>query len=302
MELSNSNFLFLAVTILFLFFTASQGANSKLFREYIGAESESIKLSHVPINSGVDFHFILSFAIDYTSLENPSPTNGKFKAFWASSHVTPEEIALIKDNNPNVKVAVSLGGDSIGGEKAYFAPKSIESWVKNAVSSLTHMIKHYNIDGIDIDYEHFRSDPDTFSECIGRLITSLKESGTISFSSIAPYDDDGEVQSHYLVLWKHHGNAIDYVNFQFYAYDKISPSQFVKLFNKQAAHYGGGQILASFISDGSNGGLGPHNGFLEACKELKEQDKLGGIFIWSADDSSKHGFKGEKESQAFLAA
>ncbi|KAF2300455.1 hypothetical protein GH714_013512 [Hevea brasiliensis] len=59
-----------------------QRANSKLFREYIGAESESIKLSHVPINSGVDFHFILSFAIDYTSLENPSPTNGKFKAFW----------------------------------------------------------------------------------------------------------------------------------------------------------------------------------------------------------------------------
>uniref|UniRef100_A0A2C9W0E4 GH18 domain-containing protein n=1 Tax=Manihot esculenta TaxID=3983 RepID=A0A2C9W0E4_MANES len=278
-----------------------EGANSKLFREYIGAESESIKLSHVPINSDVEFHFIISFAIDYTSLENPSPTNGKFNPFWASSHVTPQEIASIKHKNPNVKIAVSLGGDTIGHKKAYFAPKSINSWVKNAISSLTHMIKHYNIDGIDIDYEHFRSDPDTFSECIGRLITSLKRSGTISFSSIAPYDDDGEVQSHYLQLWKQYGNEIDYVNFQFYAYERISPSQFVKHFNKQAAHYGGGQILASFISGGGSGGLSPDEGFFEACQELREQEKLGGIFIWSADDSKKHGFKGEKEAQAFLA-
>jgi hypothetical protein len=29
---------------------------------------------------------------------------------------------------------------------------------------------------------------------------------------------------------------------------------------------------------------------------------LGGIFIWSADNSKKHGFEGEKNSQHLLAA
>lgn len=279
----------------------SIAANSKLFREYIGAVSDSIKLSDVPINSKVQFHFILAFAIDYTSLTNPAPTNGKFNAFWVSSHVTPQEIASIKGKYSNVKIAVGLGGDSIGDGKAFFAPKSVDSWVQNAITSLTSMIKEYNLDGIDIDYEHFRSDPNIFAECIGRLITSLKKSETASFASIAPYDDK-QVQSHYLALWKKYGHAIDYVNFQFYAYDKISVSQFVKLFDKQTSNYKGGQVSASFITaDGNGGGLGPDDGFFKACKEIKDKDKLGGIFIWSADDSKKHRFKGEKESQELLA-
>ncbi|CAK7336767.1 unnamed protein product [Dovyalis caffra] len=282
-----------------LFFVA---ANSKLFREYIGATSSSIKLSDVPIDSKVEFHFILSFAVDYTTVGNPSPTNGKFNAIWASSHVSPEDIASIKDRHSNVKVAVSLGGDSVRREKALFAPKSIDSWVQNAISSLTTMIKQYNLDGIDIDYEHFRSDSHTFAECIGRLITSLKKSGTISFASIAPYED-GEVQSHYLALWKKYGHAIDHVNFQFYAYQKLSVSQFVKHFDEQASNYGGGQILASFSTDDDSdkGGLSPDDGFFEACKELKEKKALGGIFIWSADNSKKRRFEGEKNSQLLLS-
>ncbi|XP_011023951.1 PREDICTED: chitinase 2-like [Populus euphratica] len=292
----------LITSVLILFFTTGNAANSKLFREYIGAMSSSIKLSDVPVSSHVEFHFIIAFAIDYTGLENPSPTNGKFNAFWASTHVTPEEIASVKDKHSNVKVAVSLGGDSVGSKKAFFAPKSIDSWVQNAISSLTRMIKQYNLDGIDIDYEHFKSDPRTFAECVGRLITTLKKSRTISFASIAPYDD-GEVQSHYLALWKKYGHAIDHVNFQFYAYKKSSVSQFVKHFDEQASNYRGGQILASFSTDDeSEGALDPDGGFFEACKELKGKEKLGGIFIWSADNSKKHGFEGEKKSQHLLAA
>ncbi|KAJ9698290.1 hypothetical protein PVL29_007396 [Vitis rotundifolia] len=279
---------------------AVQAANSKLFREYIGAESESIKLTDVPINSKVEFHFILAFAIDYTNGNSPSPSNGKFNIFWESNHLGPGEIASIKHEHSNVKVAVSLGGDSVGDGKAFFAPNSIDSWVKNSVPSLTNMIKEYNLDGIDIDYEHFHSDPSTFAECIGQLIMSLKKSGTIKFASIAPFDDE-EVQSHYLALWKKYGHVIDYVNFQFYAYDKISVSQFVSYFKKQASNYAGGQILASFIS-GGGGGLKPDDGFFEACSELKGEGILGGIFIWCADESTKQGFEYEKKSQDFLAS
>ncbi|PWA83441.1 2S globulin, Glycoside hydrolase, catalytic domain-containing protein [Artemisia annua] len=88
---------------------------------------------------------------------------------------------------------------------------------------------------------------------------------------------------------------------KFYAYDKeTTVSQFMTYFETQRSNYGGGSILASFISDGS-GGLLPQNGFFTACSRLKSQGKLGGIFVWSADDSKALGFKYEKQSQALLA-
>ncbi|KAH7675146.1 Chitinase protein [Dioscorea alata] len=277
--------------------------STDLFREYIGAEFNGVKFSDVPINQHVDFHFILSFAIDYTTTSNsPSPTNGHFNIFWDTDNLTPSQVTSIKQNHNNVKVALSLGGDSVGdGYYAYFNPSSVDSWVSNAVSSLTNIIQRYNLDGIDIDYEHFDADPETFAECIGRLLTTLKTNGLISFASIAPFDDD-QVQSHYQALWQKYGHVIDYVNFQFYAYDAgTTVSQFLGYYETQSEKYKGGKILASMATDGS-GGLSPQNGFFRACTTLRAQGKLPGIFIWSADDSMANGFPYEKRSQSLMAA
>ncbi|KAH0986514.1 hypothetical protein GBA52_013691 [Prunus armeniaca] len=272
-------------------------ANSDLFREYIGAQFKNVKFSDVPINPNVEFHFILSFAIDYDT--SSSPTNGKFNVFWDSDNLSPSQVSSIKNQHSNVKVAFSLGGDTVNGVPAEFKPSSIDSWVSNAVSSLTGIIQQYNLDGIDIDYEHFSADPATFSECIGKLITTLKNNGVISFASIAPFDDD-QVQSHYLALWKSYGHLIDYVNFQFYAYDQgTTVSQFINYFKTQSSNYNGGKVLASFISDGSRG-LSPENGFFTACDTLKSEQQLHGIFVWSADDSKANGFRYEEQSQNFL--
>lgn len=274
-------------------------ANSKLFRDYIGAESDKVKLSEVPINPKVEFHFILAFAIDYT--HDIKPSNGRFNVFWDTKNLGPKQISSTKQAHSNVKFAVSLGGDSVTDhQKAIFRAKSISSWLQNAISSLTEMIKFYNIDGIDIDYEHFAASPEVFSECIGRLITTLKKSGTISFASIAPYEDD-DIQRHYLALWSKYGDVIDYVNFQFYAYDKLSVPKFIQNYNKQVSNYGGGQVLASFqVKNG--GGLNPKDGFFEACNTLLKQGKLGGVFLWCADESEGNGFEYEKKSQKMLAS
>ncbi|KAM3323378.1 chitinase 2 [Capsicum chacoense] len=287
--------------IFFLFPSPMYAApgNSNIFREYIGAEFKNVKFSDVPIHSGIEFHFILSFAIDYTT-SSPAPTNGQFNIFWDTNNLTPAAVSAIKDQHSNVKVALSLGGDSVGGSSAYFNPSSVDSWVSNAVSSLTAIIKQYNLDGIDIDYEHFQADSNTFAECIGRLITTLKNNRVISFASIAPYADK-EVQSHYKALWKSYGHIIDYVNFQFYAYDKgTTVSQFMGYFATQRSNYQKGRILASFGTDGS-GGISPENGFFRACSKLLSKGELAGIFVWSADDSKSNGFKYEKQAQALLA-
>ena len=297
--MASQKFLFQTLLSFLPLLYSSQASN--VFREYIGAEFKGVKFSDVPINPGVDFHFILSFAIDYTR-SNPTPTNGDFNIFWDTENLTPTDVTAIKQSNSNVKVALSIGGDSVGNEKVQFNPTSVDSWVSNAVSSLTTIIKQYNLDGIDIDYEHFVADPDTFTECIGQLLTTLKNNGVISFASIAPFDDD-QVQSHYLALWKKYGNVIDYVNFQFYAYaSSTTVSQFLNYFETQRANYEGGKVLASFATDGSSGGLRPQGGFFSACNTLKMQGKLDGIFIWSADDSKSNGFIYEMQSQSLLAS
>ncbi|XAR59039.1 Chitinase [Bertholletia excelsa] len=289
-------------TLLLLRSPSADARNSNLFREYIGAIFNGVKFSDVPINPGVEFHFILAFAIDYTNLSSPAPTNGKFNVFWDSDNLGPSQVSAIKRNHPNVKVALSLGGATVGSENVFFKPSSVDSWVSNAVSSLTHLIKQYHLDGIDIDYESFVStDPKTFTECIGRVITTLKNNKLITFASIAPFDN-ATVQEHYLALMKSYGDVIDYVNFQFYSYDAgTTVAQFVKYYETLSSNYGNGKVMASFISDGSSG-LSPQNGFFEACQKLKNQGELSGIFVWCADESKKYGFRYEKQAQALLAS
>ncbi|WOK91774.1 hypothetical protein Cni_G00465 [Canna indica] len=296
---STSLFSLILFQALFLHLLAPP-SSAALFREYIGAEFTGVRFSDVPVRPGIDFHFILAFAIDYTAA--PSPTNGKFNIFWDNQNLSPAAVAAIKRSHPNAKVALSLGGDTVSGQFAYFAPSSVDSWVDNAVASLTSIIKQYHLDGIDVDYEHFQVDPDTFAECIGRLVTRLKSAGVISFASIAPFDDD-DVQRHYQALWRKYGKAIDYVNFQFYAYDKgTTVAQFLSHFDEQRSNYRGGKLLASFNTEKDPGGLTPQNGFFRACNTLKKQGKLGGIFVWTADTSKGDGFRYEKQAQSLLLA
>ncbi|CAN1249361.1 Chitinase 1 [Linum perenne] len=278
-------------TILFFFLLLLNAVPSQqlLFREYIGAEGNNVTFTDVPINPSIDFHFILSFAIDYTSSSHPSPTNGIFKPYWDTQNLGLFHISSIKSWHPNVKVAMSLGGDTVANQSVVFKPKELVSM--------------YNLDGIDIDYEHFEpgADTNTFVECIGQLLSHLKRNNIIKFASIAPFDDD-DVQRHYMALWNKYGHLIDYVNFQFYAYDKGTNIQdFLKFYHVQSSNYRGGKVLASFGTDDS-GGLRPAGGFFKACSELWRENKFHGIFIWSADDSKKLSFRPEIDSQCFLAA
>ncbi|CAL4981768.1 unnamed protein product [Urochloa decumbens] len=72
--------------------------NGYLFREYIGAQFTGVQFSDVPINAFVSFHFILSFAIDYTPVNQqnpPVPTNGVFTPFWDTANLSPSAVAAI---------------------------------------------------------------------------------------------------------------------------------------------------------------------------------------------------------------
>uniref|UniRef100_A0A0D9XJR1 GH18 domain-containing protein n=1 Tax=Leersia perrieri TaxID=77586 RepID=A0A0D9XJR1_9ORYZ len=280
---------------------AVTAANSNLFRDYIGAIFNGVKFTDVPINPKVRFDFILAFIIDYTTSTNPpTPTNGKFNIFWQNSVLSPSAVASIKQSNPNVRVAVSMGGATVNDRPVFFNITSVDSWVSNAVESLTTIVKDNNLDGIDIDYEQFQVDTATFAECVGRLITILKSRGVIKFASIAPFGN-AQVQSYYMALWAKYGAVIDYINFQFYAYGaSTTEAQYVDFFNQQIVNYPGGNILASFTTAATTTSV-PIETALSACRTLQKEGKLYGIFIWAADHSMRQGFKYDTEAQALLA-
>jgi len=109
------------------------------------------------------------------------------------------------------------------------------------------------------------------------------------------------VQSHYQALWASYGRVIDYINFQFYAYDaSTTADQYVNHFDDQIANYPGGNILASFSTEPTTTSV-PIDTALSACQALQSQGKLYGIFIWVADYSNSRGFKYETQAQALLA-
>ncbi|CAL4985130.1 unnamed protein product [Urochloa decumbens] len=282
--------------------------NGYLFREYIGAQFTGVQFTDVPINALLSFHFILAFAIDYTPVNQkptPTPTNGVFSPFWDTDNLSPSAVAAIKAAHPNVAVMAGIGGDSVQDiVKANFTPTSVDSWVSNAVPSLTNIINTYGLDGIDVDYERFapNADVNTFVECIGRLLTQLKKNMPWITTSIAPFDDR-TVQSYYKPLWSKYSSVIDYVNFQFYGYDDSTDvARYVQFYDQQSANYPGGKVLASFMTGNTTGRISPDLG-ISAAQELQRENKLLGLFIWSADGSknSSYGFKYEIQGQQIIA-
>ncbi|XWS44732.1 hypothetical protein CRYUN_Cryun15aG0072800 [Craigia yunnanensis] len=84
--------------------------DGKVMMEYIGATGVPVKFDPVPIEDGIDFHFILSFAIDADPSGNAQ--NGKFSPYWADT-LSLESVAAIKKNHPNVKALASFSGWSL---------------------------------------------------------------------------------------------------------------------------------------------------------------------------------------------
>ncbi|KAK6919084.1 hypothetical protein RJ641_017506 [Dillenia turbinata] len=49
-------------------------------------------------------------------------------------------------------------------DHVFSKPTSINAWDRNAIYSIVEIVRKFNLDGIDIDNEHFKSGSDTFAE------------------------------------------------------------------------------------------------------------------------------------------
>ncbi|OIW08886.1 hypothetical protein TanjilG_05861 [Lupinus angustifolius] len=214
-----------------------------IFREYIGSKDGSKHLNfpvHIINNKVKEFHFILAFAKE--SYQN-NKGSGIFTASWDLTAFNLESIKNLKKDHPNVKVIVSIGGPK---DVTLFNIDERNAWLSNATKSLTDIISHYNIDGIDINYETILSNIDDFVFCIGGLINQLKEEKIITLASIAPSE---AVHSHYNLLFNAYKKYIDWVDYKFYGHFLPSKEQFKELYNKLSSDYPSvllGQITVMF--------------------------------------------------------
>lgn len=267
--------------------------DGKVMMEYIGATGVPITFD-VPIKAGIDFHFILSFAIDADS--SGTPQNGVFSPYWAAT-LTPAAVAAAKSRHPNMKAMASLSGWSLGPKTlSWYNPRNKNLWISNAFSSLKTLIQTYNLDGVDVDYERFpKHSGATFAYCIGELITMLKNHSLITVATVAPfYTTVGP----YLELFERYEGVIDYVNYQFYTDKLRSPRKYVEAFENRTAQFDRNKVLPSYEVNG-RGIQG--DAFFEALGLLEGKGfNINGAMIFSADASASSGFYYEKRTQQFL--
>ncbi|KAI8013512.1 hypothetical protein LOK49_LG05G00795 [Camellia lanceoleosa] len=267
--------------------------NGKVMMEYIGATGKPVTFDAVPIEPNITFHFILSFAIDADPSGNPQ--NGTFSPYWVPT-LTPDSIAAIKSTHPNVKALASLSGWSLQNKVLrWYTPSNPQLWISNAFASLKSIITTYHLDGIDVDYENFPKHTESFAYCIGELITLLKNQSVVTVATVAPFYS---TSAPYVELFNQYGNAIDYVNHQFYT-DKVkTPQAYLEAFRNRTEMYGKDKVLPSYEVDG-RGIQG--DDFFVALDLLEENGfDVNGVMIFSADASASSGYCYERKSQAFL--
>ena len=263
--------------------------------EYIGATGAPVTFDSVPIEPGIDFHFVLGFAIDADPSGNAQ--NGKFSPYWAET-LTPNSVAAIKARHTNVKVLGSLAGWSLHDKVIrWYNPKDPQLWISNAFSSLKSLALTYHLDGIDIDYEVFPrgGNSTSFAICVGELVTLLKNHSVISVATIAPYH---LTVHHYMELFSGYTNVIDYVNHQFYTDKVLTPQSYVQDFKLRATQFDRNKLLPSYEVNG-RGIQG--DAFFGTLNLLEENGfEVTGIMIFSADAASSNNYYYERRSQAFL--
>ncbi|KAK7316963.1 hypothetical protein RJT34_00806 [Clitoria ternatea] len=265
--------------------------------EYIGATGAPVTFDSVPIEKGINFHFILGFAIDADPSGNAQ--NDKFSPFWAET-LTPNSVAAIKARHSNVKVLASLSGWSVNNKVIrWYDPIDHKLWISNAFSSFKSLAITYHLDGIDIDYENFPRHGDAnnssnFAHCIGELITLLKNQSVISLVTIAPFH---LTVKPYMELFDRYGEVIDYVNHQFYTDKVLTPQSYLEDFKLRASQFDKNKLLPSYEVNGR----GIQDVFFETLRLLEKNGfGINGIMIFSADAAPSNNYYYERKSQDFL--
>ncbi|CAJ1975910.1 unnamed protein product [Sphenostylis stenocarpa] len=264
-----------------------------IFREYIIGHKPGQELDRFPveiIDKRIhDFHFILAFAAD-DYVEDPTTKKrqgkGNFSRDWNTEIFNAESVRRLKQDYPNVKVAISFGGH---GSQFPFNPLNREVWIDNAKKSLSYiLLEDFKgplgslIDGIDVYYDYIESSEDDFAYSIGKVIDHLKTLLNGFVVSLAP---SHSVLSHYERLYKANTHRVRWVNYQYYYQPVPTTPEFVNLHKTLIDIFGSKNLLAGYSTDPNERSKIPLEVFIEGSIQLISSGLLPGLFISDAQSS-----------------
>ncbi|XP_028792036.1 ruBisCO-associated protein-like [Neltuma alba] len=179
------------------------------YRVYASTLSSIEKLPFAVLEK--EIHIVLAFARDYDG--GGKYQTGTFYPYFDTSKLTPQAIQNIRDKatSTSVKFFLSIGGRN---PKFPFAVTSAAetAWIQAATKSLREIIQNYQIDGIDVYYEHINPDAEhQFASSIQKVIGSLKRGHTITTASITV---PAPLSQNYHDLYKINNAVFDYVVYQ----------------------------------------------------------------------------------------
>ncbi|XP_058771857.1 chitinase 2-like [Vicia villosa] len=227
-----------------------------------------------------NFDYILGFASeDYIQGKG----TGNFNPTWNLNDLSPENVKSFKDNNPQVRVVISIGGV---GDEYPFNPFDKNTWITYAVNSIKQIIVRYDqihkyenlIDGIDIHYDVVESNEDDFSYCVGEVIKQLKNDTPLSINvvSIAPTK---KVESYYEKLYLDNKDMIDLVDYQFYNQEFSSEDEVVELYKKLVVTYSPCKVLPGYTNP-------PDPILMDGIMYLIKNKLVPGVFVWNTGSNS----------------
>jgi hypothetical protein len=175
---------------------------------------------------------------------------GNFGPQWDTDHLSPGYIAEVKAANPAVDFAVSLAGAN----SPWNPPADPQSWVSNAVSSISGLMQTYGLSGVDIDYEFGpggETDPidrDSFVQCMSQVIL---QGGPASWS-IAPFTLTLET---YLNLYDAVADSRKpTINFQAYSMESENQQDYINIYtqiknDQRVTAHGGANVGFGIATD-----------------------------------------------------
>ncbi|CAK8561827.1 unnamed protein product [Lathyrus sativus] len=221
--------------------------------------------------------FILGFASE-EYIEGKG--TGIFKPTWNGNDLSLENLKTFKDNNPQLRVIISIGGV---GHEFPFNPFVKSTWVVYAVNSIKQIIVRYNqiyqnlIDGIDIHYDVIKTEENDFTNFVGEVIKQLKNDAPLAIKvvSIAPTK---LVESYYEKLYSENKEIIDLVDYQFYNQEFSSEDEVVELYKKLVVTYTPSKVLAGYKY--------PPDVVMGAINYLIKNKLIPGVFYWNPKHST----------------
>lgn len=257
----------------------------RIFREYIGPFTKDLPLTHVPnTKPNVQLHLIVAFA--------KADQYGMFRTSWANKKITSDSIQDYKNNNPDVKVILSIGWYN---EDEPFNATNDGDWVTNATGSISQIINSYNFDGIDINYWKVAdSSWRFFVPCISGLIHGLRSK--CETISIAPRPDLNDL---YTRIYRDNKDKIAFVDYQFYVQGLNGPLDTDAKFERAVAEvrmsYPDANLLMGYSTSPRDPVIPNVEVFFRAYENNRSSFR--GIFVWCADYSAPRFLFGKRAQE-----